>query len=1184
MVKVKKVTGEKKSNKLKKQNGALKSEAVVEVDNSSVKMQAKKRKLATSDQESTGKKIKTKVKNEKLKAPTVEEINELKDTRNLFHSNLFRLQVKEMLTEIKIKDKYQTFANKWLENFKQFAKDLVSMPEKQNCDEMLWLQRSILKFPFSSTELGIEKQKKFYFQFIKPNVEPYFIGSFATRSWLGSKLVADVCVQMPAECFQRENCLNFVYEQKRAYYLTYLVNQMLKSKYFGNLNVNHLKYNYYSNNPHKSVLEITPTYLDEKLASKVIIRVFVAGAETSFKLSRFVPWTNNVQSKIFGEIESEASVGLATPGYNANVLFDLTMQRNQQLLNEIFTERLNFQDGLILLKVWIQQRQLNTGFSGFSTHILAMFIVYLFKHSKLHANMSSYQVARTVWNQLAHSNWDEDNKGISICPPENKTVNQPSLEQFHTYYDVVFVDATGFYNICANLSLEMYKHVRSEAKLAVDMLNDMRLNSFHFIFMTKSPIYTQFDHILKINNDDTVQQILEMHAPPQLKLNYTGNSYVQLLKVITSLLRKGLGKRVKSFLPLEQLTQGWEVDEKPQPTPKHLHLGIILDPDHAFEVLDKGPETIAEEAEEFRKFWGDEAKLRRFQDGTITESVVWASTSDTQLKKRLIVQTIVKYLLQYHFQLEEKDFGYIAGELDIVYKLTSAFKTDKVNERYRVEQDTDAEALSLRVIRVFNDLARKLQGLNELPLEIVYIAGTSPVFRYCESVPILPQARYIGDKLFAQHMQCGVIQLSSSGKWPSELTALRAAKVAFYIEIARLLQEKHKLRTEVTYDGILILKEGYCFKIEIAHPKEIALLKKEINERGITQYTDSESSVALEKRHYILPKVTGALHALYQSHPTFGATVMIAKRWLHSQLIDDGLWPEECTELLIASQFTRTNSPQVITSAQMGFIRYLHLLAHTDWNAELFLLNFNNALDENKISEIEYQFHATREKFPSLCIITAYDQKHYGYLWSTSTKPNANVLARVTILARQALAIIESSLLSIDEIFIKPSKLFTASNQGYNLIIQLKPDMVPNTMATDFGSPFTAMGKPNWRLPLADTNFVKAAVQKLREGYSDFAAFFYNPNGGKEIGIVWKPDSVFEEREFKINEVNGCALSDTLANKIQCKKEILVEDFKFILKDFSIRIDSAQEVFKASRITTVVEKERYFKKEVPESK
>lgn len=144
---------------------------------------------------------------------------------------------------------------------------------------------------------------------------------------------------------------------------------------------------------------------------------------------------------------------------------------------------------------------------------------------------------------------------------------------------------------------------------------------------------------------------------------------------------------------------------------------------------------------------------------------------------------------------------------------------------------------------------------------------------------------------------------------------------------------------------MLILKQNYCFHLEIAHPKEVGLLKKEKTDKGITQHVDCPESIALEKKHYILPKVTGALRALYQNYNAFGPTVIIAKRWLYSQLIDPGLWPEECTELLIASQFLKTSSQCVTHSPQIGFVRFLQLLANADWNSDLFLINFNNAME-----------------------------------------------------------------------------------------------------------------------------------------------------------------------------------------------------------------------------------------------
>lgn len=212
-------------------------------------------------------------------------------------------------------------------------------------------------------------------------------------------------------------------------------------------------------------------------------------------------------------------------------------------------------------------------------------------------------------------------------------------------------------------------------------------------------------------------------------------------------------------MPLEEQTLSWRIDESPSDALQQLHLGIILNPDNAYEILDKGPESIDESASKFRAFWGEKAQLRRFQDGSITESVVWASANDDLAKKRMIVRSIVLYLLQHHYQLEENDFEYIAGEFDLVYTLTKSFKVDKINPKFNIQQDTNAEALALHVIREFDDLTRKLNALKDLPLEIVSISGISPVLRYCDPQPVLPQARCIQEQFYANQIQYGIIQL-----------------------------------------------------------------------------------------------------------------------------------------------------------------------------------------------------------------------------------------------------------------------------------------------------------------------------------------------------------------------------------------------------------------------------------------
>ncbi|KAH8417147.1 hypothetical protein KR222_004756, partial [Zaprionus bogoriensis] len=1078
---------------------------------------------------------------ENVKPPTLEEIKELRDTQNLFHSNLFKLQVKEMLQELQLKSKYTSYIETWLESFKS---------------AVLEFEDGLLDTCQLEVPLSLQK-KPFNFQFLTPTAPPRLIGAAATDTLLGPKLEVDVSLEMPAQCFQKEDYLNLVYDQKRALYLATVASKLKQLPAFA---ADQFAYNYHGNNPLKPVLELTPV---AKVGRQLLLRLYITAPAQIFKLSRFVPWNNNIRPSVFGDKWDEQQALPATPHYNANVLFDLTLAQNQALLDSAFSGRRNFQEGLLLLKVWLRQRELDVGFHGFSAHMLAAYIVYLNRQRLLHQSSSSYQVARTVWNQLANSDWTQ---GISLAAQQESVQQQHPLSSFAGHYDVCFMDATGYHNLCANLSLDVYRAVQAEAKLAVELLNDVKVNSFAHIFMQKSPLYSRMDNILKITSKSSVEQLLQLHVQPHLKYDYANYAQPQLLKLITDLLQKGLGARVCALLPLEEPSQPWPVDSKAPVIGRGLQLGLVLHPEHAYDVLDKGPASNVDPqaAAEFRKFWGDKSELRRFQDGTITEAVVWAASTDAPRQKRLIVRQIVLYLLEHQLQLEPSDVQYIGGELESVYSLTSCFKISKLQTKLKLPQDTDAEALTPHVIHCYDSLARQLHNLDDLPLDIVSISGISPAFRYCEPEPVLPQARVLADRLHAGQVLHVVIQLGPSGKWPSELGALRCLKTAFLIQIGQQLQAQHKLHWQLCRQGLLVLKQGYCFLFELAHSKELALLKQQQNERGITTYVDNPASRELERRQYILPRVSGALHALHQSQRAFAPTVLIAKRWLATQLLDEGLWPGIATELLVAHLFQQRQTSHATVSPQAGFIRFLQLLAHSDWTGELFLLNFNNSWTEQQIADLEHNFRSERQSYPPLCLATAYDQQHAGRLWTSDECPNRPVLARVTLLARHALQLIETSLLSQRLRFVRPAQLFVPSGEGYDLVIQLKPDLVANTLCHDLGSPFLPFSQRNFRLPLAGSNHLASIVQQLRSAYSDYAAFFYNPHGGKEVAIIWRPAEQFAPKPFKVNELQACSPCSS-AGKVQVQRDTLLEDFKLLLKDFFLRICTPEEFKREQR-------------------
>lgn len=170
--------------------------------------------------------------------------------------------------------------------------------------------------------------------------------------------------------------------------------------------------------------------------------------------------------------------------------------------------------------------------------------------------------------------------------------------------------------------------------------------------------------------------------------------------------------------------KSWTVNSPVLKPDKSLQIGITLNPDNAFDILDKGPQANEESSKEFRDFWGSKASLRRFQDGSITEACVWSSATDSLSTKRLICQKIVEHLLDHHLQVKSTEITYCAGQVDKVFKVNPLFI------REATDLTEDAESCTLAVIQNADELGKQLRQLTDLALDVSGIQGASAIFRY----------------------------------------------------------------------------------------------------------------------------------------------------------------------------------------------------------------------------------------------------------------------------------------------------------------------------------------------------------------------------------------------------------------------------------------------------------------------
>lgn len=550
---------------------------------------------------------KKKLRKELYRVPNVEEMNKLQTVERSQNLNFFLLQIDELLKETRVKEKRAAFIDGWIEKLEAFLLGLESEEEKRFVADLDWPNEDGISVPINFDDVPFDASIKCSFQFLKP-AAVFVSGAWRQSTALGASQAVHVCVELPERFFQKADHSNGVYHRKRALYLSRVA---LKLQNWAE--VAECAFSYLHNDPLQPVLVVKPP------GKHVTFKIRVVGSGEAFKLERFAPEKSNVKHLRVGKKKGKtlAVAGdeqTPTPHYNSEILRDLTAKRNEDFLSRAIAGNQNVRNAIVLLKVWSRQRGFDRGYGRLSSHVLSMFVAQLIQSGRISTAMSSYQIVRQVWVHLSTTAWNEAGKSVSLCREESSAANQPSLEDFHRHFDVVFVDPSGLYNLCANVSLDLYLRIKRESSIALKLLNEERSNTFRLLFATKYPTYVQFDHIVKLTAN--LRESIKRKGEPKDSLDFAGYWYPHVQRMLFSVLRKGLGQRIRALVPVEpEETPNWPIDAKCASRDAKLEFGLILDPEFAFDVLNKGPQSNLPEAEEYRAFWGSKSELRRFRDG-----------------------------------------------------------------------------------------------------------------------------------------------------------------------------------------------------------------------------------------------------------------------------------------------------------------------------------------------------------------------------------------------------------------------------------------------------------------------------------------------------------------------------------------------------------------------------------------
>uniref|UniRef100_A0A8B9FLJ1 Nucleolar protein 6 n=1 Tax=Amazona collaria TaxID=241587 RepID=A0A8B9FLJ1_9PSIT len=1034
---------------------------------------------------------------ELYKPPTNEELNRLKETEDLFHSSLLRLQIEELLKEVTLKETKKKKIDAFLHEINSLLSAIPETPETELTDQG-WLPKDV-KVPFLQVPFSVKG--RFHFM---PPTELKVVGSYLLGTCIRPEINVDMAVTMPREIFQDKDNLNQRYHRKRALYLAHIAQHLSKQQLFGSV-----KFAYMNSNHLKPILLLRPQGKDEKM---VTVRLHACPAP-------------------------EGATEPPTPHYNNSILCDTMLLSHLQFLSSAATDFPGMKDGVALLKVWLNQRQLSKGLGCFSGFMVSMLVAYLLMKRKIVKMMSGYQVLRSTLQFLATT--DLSVTGISLVKDVDPSL--PVLDDFQQAFEVVFVDPSGLVNLCADMTASKYHQVQFEARYSMEILDDRMVDGFQALLMTAKPMLRAFDHVFHLKHVSKLQGTCKKMQLLSELMDRGGNYVAAALPFIVSLLVRGLSGRALLVVHSLPQTPEWPIDAEP---PKHkdvgpLTFGLLFYPDFAASMLEKGPQADHPEALDFRTFWGEKSELRRFQDGSIREAVVWEA--NTAYQKRLIPEQIVRHLLKLHADIPESSICYMGALLE------SVIRTGK-------EASGTGEEAMVSVVRAYDDLSRKLWHLKELPLMVSSVQGVHPALRYTDVFPPIPMKPIYSfhAQIKTKHMllpsekkPCPayitplkmICHMEGSGQWPQGKDAIKRIKAAFHLQLAELLQQQHQLvcRPAVTHTDVY--KDGYVFRLQVAYHREPLILKEVVTPEGMLKYQDTEESRQLEVEIQHMPYVTSSLHGLQQQHPVFGSACRLAKRWVSAHLLGDNI-SEECVDLLVAFLFLHPAPFTPPSSPQVGFLRFLDLLATFDWKN-------NPLIAVHKRSK----FAAARSCLPVMFIATPKDR--WSSMW-TQERPSAQILQRLTVLASESLHALEEQLM--DPLKTQDVKMvFRPPLDFYDVLIHLNPNQIPRHLES-VDQPVKSFSRGVVKnstadkilFPVVDYDPVQCYLRELRDAFSDLALFFYDKHGGEVIAVLWKPLS-FQPQPFKVSNVKGRMVT-TLNDKLVCvpNVEAILEDFEVL--------------------------------------
>ena len=581
----------------------------------------------------------------------------------------------------------------------------------------------------------------------------------------------------------------------------------------------------------------------------------------------------------------------------------------------------------------------------------------------------------------------------------------------------------------------------------------------------------------------------------------------QICQEVYGLLKKGLSDRIDLVYPWSTKRHIWSTDSSTAQNQKDrsILVGLLIKPDQAFRAVDHGP-AIEDKAKAaaYRQFWGEKAELRRFRDGSMLETLIWARDSELS-----IIEQIVRYVIGRHMGQEFLERLEIFGDMFGLYL-----------------SDPGPPNPAPPITTAFENMEKDIRNMDGLPLQVRQVSATGAELRYAavtRGPNTQPSARRQSDP---PADIC--VQFEGSARWPNDIAAVQRTKIAFLLKMGELLEQNtrdltarvglenqsHELLNNAFLD--VVYPDGSAFRVRIHHERELSMLESALKNKTaeIGPHEEIVLATAVYKRTFVQAQLhTQAVRTLLTRHPLLSPSMRLMKKWRDSHLLSAHI-SDELIELLTIRTFVLPYPYQAPGSLRTAFFRTLAFIARWDWPNEPLIVDFNDSMTRKAIDAINLRFEAWRKIDPAMNRVIMFAASNHdpdGITW-TENNPSKVVAVRFTELARAA-----SHLAQEQGLYIQPETLFTPSTAEYDFVIHLNPKF-------RFGGPGSDHKKPAFKnlqiqgvedVSLVGYSPVKLYIEELRSRYGNDVLFFFDETNGPMIAGLWNPQTGL--RAWKVN-------------------------------------------------------------------